>query len=844
MDIVRSISSTYAGLRERETREALSGIVSGGATSILVLRGDEGSGKSSVLNSVIASLRSSGTPVVALAEAMGADSWSSASGRDSDAITVFIMDDADSLDEERISAVRERLRSNSALRVIVTTSGPSPFDRVGQVLPLDPISDQESLLWLSSEVPGAPATIVEQAVDFANGSFALLLSCANELRQRRMNAFGWLLPSFDLPIKYQWIAERFLAADAHDQSRLVLAALTDVSPFASVLLDLSEVGSTFMRKKSIDRVEFRSPVHRAAVLNQASDQQRFDAHAELASSQFVGSSKRAEHRARSIDDGGASLAQWADATAGIPSARRTLAHLTAARQAEEADAPKRLGRAISSAALSGDLVLANSLLRDPRADDTDSETMIGAALVSGLEHGDMRVAETLLRRAEEGAAGSGGRERAIVALAVLNVIWHDPKRWKQWLNMIRGDEPAMIKRLFDSVRSATGVSAVTDGLAQYVQANFSRGVDDLTSEVLANAVSSTTFALNRTDFSPPDVAWSNPLVRSISDLVNAMQAIHEGKFKHAARFVNTGLAVSSLGGMRLIALGGRAMRSLAQALIGDADSAGHEARTVLADPLSARFERARATARHALLDVALQRADWVTASQLINLNDAEDSADGAYNALWMMDVADVVANFDQSSEARAHLQALVRQSPHDVTIGERIARDYALIVLQDSDQEPAFERLLKARLTEGAPMEIARIHLAYARLLGQASTVSDAHYAQAVDLFDGLGAIGWSGRTRTEMGTVPTQQPMEPRVPEPPIGPSLTEVPLTAQELRIASLAARGMSNKDIGAMLYLSPRTVAGHLYSAFPKLGIASRAALRDALSQHIRDSSEVAS
>jgi DNA-binding CsgD family transcriptional regulator len=55
---------------------------------------------------------------------------------------------------------------------------------------------------------------------------------------------------------------------------------------------------------------------------------------------------------------------------------------------------------------------------------------------------------------------------------------------------------------------------------------------------------------------------------------------------------------------------------------------------------------------------------------------------------------------------------------------------------------------------------------------------------------------------------------------------------LTPQELQIARLAASGMTNKQIAERLFLSPRTVGGHLYQIFPKLGITTRAALRDAL------------
>jgi DNA-binding NarL/FixJ family response regulator len=55
---------------------------------------------------------------------------------------------------------------------------------------------------------------------------------------------------------------------------------------------------------------------------------------------------------------------------------------------------------------------------------------------------------------------------------------------------------------------------------------------------------------------------------------------------------------------------------------------------------------------------------------------------------------------------------------------------------------------------------------------------------------------------------------------------------LTPQELQIAQLAATGLTNREIGEMLYLSHRTISSHLYRTFPKLGITSRGELRDVL------------
>jgi DNA-binding CsgD family transcriptional regulator len=55
---------------------------------------------------------------------------------------------------------------------------------------------------------------------------------------------------------------------------------------------------------------------------------------------------------------------------------------------------------------------------------------------------------------------------------------------------------------------------------------------------------------------------------------------------------------------------------------------------------------------------------------------------------------------------------------------------------------------------------------------------------------------------------------------------------LSPQELQIARMAAEGLTNREIGERLYLSHRTIGSHLYRIFPKLGITSRAQLRDSL------------
>jgi DNA-binding CsgD family transcriptional regulator len=100
---------------------------------------------------------------------------------------------------------------------------------------------------------------------------------------------------------------------------------------------------------------------------------------------------------------------------------------------------------------------------------------------------------------------------------------------------------------------------------------------------------------------------------------------------------------------------------------------------------------------------------------------------------------------------------------------------------------------------------------------------SRAPLREAIEIFEILGATRWSDRARQELRA--TGETLGPRRPD-------VRDRLTAQELQIAGLAAQGLSNREIGERLFLSHRTIGSHLYRIFPKLGITSRAQLRDAL------------
>ncbi|WP_406091435.1 AAA family ATPase [Kitasatospora purpeofusca] len=128
-------------------------------------------------------------------------------------------------------------------------------------------------------------------------------------------------------------------------------------------------------------------------------------------------------------------------------------------------------------------------------------------------------------------------------------------------------------------------------------------------------------------------------------------------------------------------------------------------------------------------------------------------------------------------------------------------------------------------LHEGAhrPFERARTALLYGEWLRRERRRTDArpHLGAALETFERLGAEPWADRARAELTATGTAAPA-------PAAAAGALTALTPQELQIARLAARGLTNRDIAAQLFLSPRTVGHHLYKAYPKLGIASRTEL----------------
>jgi DNA-binding CsgD family transcriptional regulator/tetratricopeptide (TPR) repeat protein len=132
----------------------------------------------------------------------------------------------------------------------------------------------------------------------------------------------------------------------------------------------------------------------------------------------------------------------------------------------------------------------------------------------------------------------------------------------------------------------------------------------------------------------------------------------------------------------------------------------------------------------------------------------------------------------------------------------------------------AIERLSRTRQRA----DQARAHLVFGEWLRRESRRVDARgqLTQAYEMLHLMGVDGFAERARRELAA--TGASARKRTPD-------TGNDLTAQETQIARLARDGLSNSEIGAQLFISPRTVEWHLRKIFGKLGISSRRQLRGA-------------
>jgi ATP/maltotriose-dependent transcriptional regulator MalT len=244
----------------------------------------------------------------------------------------------------------------------------------------------------------------------------------------------------------------------------------------------------------------------------------------------------------------------------------------------------------------------------------------------------------------------------------------------------------------------------------------------------------------------------------------------------------------------------------------------------------------QALARQARTVAALGQGDYEEAYVQAARVNPPGTPDSGIPGRWMvMDLVEAAIRTGRTEEARTHVAAaqqvgIPRISPRTALI----TAGAAALAADDNQAGPLFEAALSLPEADRWPFEHARVHLAYGEWLRRTRDTARArlHLRAALDTLVRLGTRPWAERARNELRATGVATASQPGTPA---------ALLTPQERQIATLAATGLTNKQIGERLFLSHRTVGAHLHRIFPKLGITSRAALRGALEALTPDTDE---
>jgi DNA-binding CsgD family transcriptional regulator/tetratricopeptide (TPR) repeat protein len=594
-------------------------------------------------------------------------------------------------------------------------------------------------------------------------------------------------------------------------------------------------------------LRFRHPLMRAAVAQAANTSQRWRAHAALAAALADEPDRRTWHRAASIVAPHETIAAELEHVAGRARRRGAITAAVTAleRAAQLSDDPARRGaRLLHAAELAFELGRRDVVLRlldeaeplELAAPDRDRLRWLREFLDERPWSGSADAAASVALAERMLAAGDAARALDALMTLALGCWWSNPEQETRDLVV------AAAERL--PVAPADPKLLVVLGLADPPR----RGGDVIERvSALTPDPDGDPEALRLVGMAASTLGAPLQAMRFFAGAIEGLRA--QGRLGLLARaLVSQAWAAVQLGSWSLALTAaedaGRLTRETAQprweaaAQLAQATVVGLRGEAQEAEALVARAERVLLPlgSNPMLAMVQLARGATALASHdhehaYDDLRRIFDPVDIAFHPLvqsWvLLDLVDAAVHSGHHDEARVVLRQMeelaARMPAPLLQVSLSCARP---LLARDEEAEALFEAGLTADLASW-PFLRARLLLGHGVWLRRRRRAVDSRLPLRVarDAFDALGAIPWSDRARHELRA--SGESSRHRAPD-------VHGELTPQELHIAQMAARGLSNRDIGQQLYLSHRTVSSHLYRIFPKLGITSRAELGRALGQ----------
>lgn len=605
------------------------------------------------------------------------------------------------------------------------------------------------------------------------------------------------------------------------------------------------------------RIVFRHPLIRSSIVAMSTHEERRGAHVRLAAALPADRERRAWHLAHAADGPDEAVAELLEATAhrtmlrgdafGAVTALIRAADLSPA----NADRGRRLAEAAyigAEAGGTGDA--ARRLLTDAQSAAPDPTGALHAAnaaaflMLNGDGDGDVDTAHRLLAGAiETGDHGYRADDPALIEAmhTLLLLCWYGgaPRYWEPYFRALHSLRPApppilaLISRTFpDPVRTA----ATALESAEAILATLPEETDPTRIMRIGTA---SVYLDRLADSRQP--SWrivhqgrdGGPPRRHLGALMHlCLDDYLTGRWDEAEQLAGEGRTVCDSAGFPFFAWYFQYHRALMAAGRGRFEQAHELADEITRWALPRGVAAAAIFARHPRVLAALGGGDFESAfHHAAAMSPPGVLASHIPHCTWVMfDLVEAAVRTGRLGEARAHVAAM--RAADVAALSPRMALLAAgaeALTSDDPDVLTGLEARLAAPDIDRWQFDSSRIRLVLGERLRRASEVTRArtHLIAARDGFAAMGAQPWLERARNELRATGYRQGVATSV-------TAMLANLTDQEALIARLAARGLTNKQIGAQLYLSHRTVGAHLYRIYPKLGVSSRAGLADALAR----------
>ncbi|PQP17935.1 AAA family ATPase [Rhodococcus opacus] len=769
---------------------------------------------------------------------------------------LVVLDDAQWCDRaslDVLSFAARRLAGEPVTILVGARSGdPVPgFDRHVPTLTLEPLDDAAAGRLLDLQPTSPTGHTRTRILEQAGGNPLALVELA-----RAASAHDTAAPPPSAgPLPLTDHLERIFAARLNGlpaptaEALLLLAAMdsADSEIAAAVGLPASRDAAWLpaeqagLVRRTGSGVRFRHPLVRSAVYHAASSGAQRKAHLALAEMLRGEPDRRVWHLAAACPGPDAAVSAELERTAAR--ARRRGGHAAAGKALQRAaelaprreDSARLLVEAASAAVFTGDIAWVEDLVAAARARTDDPPLLAAAAVHAG------RLAVLTVRHATVFTALTEAAEQlalsqpaaALDLLAGAAVV-----RFYAGEDTQRHRIEDLLRRLPDDASSTgvrTWVRAVSDPfderaalvswLPQLATEAESRPEQLTTVGIMAWLLDETPQAVRAFDEAFHRWELQGALPEGLGGAV-AWAYVERGRWEEAREACTRTTAVGRAAGLDHAVACAATVDAAVLAFQGDAPAARARAEEALAliDPLESRS--VAVYVRRALGAAAAADGAYETAYDQLRMVFTADGAPVHYHACYpaLADLAAAAVRCGRSDEAARIVERSASALADNASPRLRalISRARGLLA-NPEDAEPHFQAALADPVLEYWPFERAQTLLDLAEWLRRRRRIAEARgpLTEALETFRRLGARPWIERARVESRAAGLD--VTDTVPD-----ALAE--LSPQQQQIIRLAARGLTNREIGEKLFLSPRTVSSHLYRSFPKLGITARSQLRD--------------